>query len=101
MREGMSFDRLDPAGIYLGTQSGSVFVSPDEGDEWIEAARYLPTILSVEACEWSVSPLPSLLAREAGGEGRFELDAATVREALRALPVRDLSSTSAASCGRS
>ena len=53
MREGMSFDRLDPAGIYLGTQSGSVFVSPDEGDSWIEAASYLPTILSVEACEWS------------------------------------------------
>ena len=34
--------------------------------------------------------LPSLLAREAGGEGRFELDAATVGDALRALPVRDL-----------
>lgn len=34
--------------------------------------------------------LPSLLAREAGGEGRFELEAATVREALVQLPVRDL-----------
>ncbi|MDQ2910951.1 MAG: MoaD/ThiS family protein [Actinomycetota bacterium] len=34
--------------------------------------------------------IPSLLAREAGGQGRFELDAATVGEALRALPVRDL-----------
>jgi molybdopterin converting factor small subunit len=34
--------------------------------------------------------LPSLLAREAGGEGRFEIDAPTVREALRELPVRDL-----------
>ena len=34
--------------------------------------------------------LPSLLAREAGGEGRFETDAATVREALRGLPIRDL-----------
>ena len=34
--------------------------------------------------------LPSLLAREAGGEGRFELEAATVREALRGMPVRDL-----------
>lgn len=34
--------------------------------------------------------LPSLLATEAGGEGRFEVEAATVREALRALPVRDL-----------
>ena len=34
--------------------------------------------------------LPSLLAREAGGEGRFDLEAATVREALRGVPVRDL-----------
>jgi molybdopterin converting factor small subunit len=34
--------------------------------------------------------LPSLLAREAGGEGRFELEAVTVREALRGVPVRDL-----------
>ena len=34
--------------------------------------------------------LPSLLAREAGGEGRFELEAATVRDALEQLPVRDL-----------
>jgi molybdopterin converting factor small subunit len=34
--------------------------------------------------------LPSLLAGEAGGQGRFELEAATVRDALRALPIRDL-----------
>jgi photosystem II stability/assembly factor-like uncharacterized protein len=53
MREGMSFDRLDPVGIYMGTQSGSVWVSPDGGEEWLEAASYLPTILSVEAAEWS------------------------------------------------
>jgi molybdopterin converting factor small subunit len=34
--------------------------------------------------------LPALLARESGGQGRFELDAATLRDALGALPVRDL-----------
>jgi hypothetical protein len=34
--------------------------------------------------------LPSLLASEAGGQGRFEVDAATVEEALRGLPVADL-----------
>src|ERR671934_68649 len=51
-REGMSFDRLDPVGVYLGTQTGAVFVSPDGGDEWVEAARHLPEILSVEAAEW-------------------------------------------------
>lgn len=34
--------------------------------------------------------LPSLLAREAGGRREFELDAATLRDALAELPVRDL-----------
>ncbi len=34
--------------------------------------------------------LPSLLAAEAGGQKRFEIEAATVREALRALPVANL-----------
>ena len=34
--------------------------------------------------------LPSLLATEAGGQSRFELDAYTVEQALRQLPVADL-----------
>ena len=34
--------------------------------------------------------LPSLLATEAGGQKRFELNAGTVAEALRALPIVDL-----------
>jgi sulfur-carrier protein len=34
--------------------------------------------------------IPSLLAAQAGGQGRFEVEATTVGEALRALPVRDL-----------
>jgi molybdopterin converting factor small subunit len=33
--------------------------------------------------------LPGILASEAGGRKRFELDAATVGEALRSLPVAD------------
>jgi photosystem II stability/assembly factor-like uncharacterized protein len=48
MREGMAYDSLDPAGVYLGTQSGSVWITPNAGDEWIEAARNLPQVLSVE-----------------------------------------------------
>jgi hypothetical protein len=38
----------------------------------------------------AVVKLPSLLAREAGGQREFETDAATLRDALVALPVRDL-----------
>jgi hypothetical protein len=34
--------------------------------------------------------LPSLLATEAGGQNRFEVDADTVRDALRTLPIADL-----------
>jgi molybdopterin synthase sulfur carrier subunit len=34
--------------------------------------------------------LPSLLAAEAGGQKRFELEAATLGEVLAALPIADL-----------
>jgi sulfur-carrier protein len=34
--------------------------------------------------------LPAVLAAEAGGRKRFEIDAETVGEALRALPIADL-----------
>jgi sulfur-carrier protein len=34
--------------------------------------------------------LPSLLATESGGRKQFDLEAATVEDALRQLPVRDL-----------
>ena len=34
--------------------------------------------------------LPSLLATESGGRREFELDAATVEDALKQLPIRDL-----------
>ncbi len=33
--------------------------------------------------------LPALLAAEAGGQSRFEVEASTVEEALRTLPVAD------------
>lgn len=40
---------VDPhAGIYFGTNSGSVFASDDEGDSWEEIAQHLPTVLCVE-----------------------------------------------------
>jgi photosystem II stability/assembly factor-like uncharacterized protein len=52
LREGMASDGLDPVGVYVGTQSGSVFVSPNEGEEWVEAASQLPPVLSVEVGEW-------------------------------------------------
>ena len=44
----MATDRLDPAGVYFGTSTGSVFASADEGESWSEVAEHLPTVLSVE-----------------------------------------------------
>ena len=53
LRQAMARDDRDPAGVYFGTNSGSVFASFDEGDNWQEIARHLPTILSVEVTETS------------------------------------------------
>jgi sulfur-carrier protein len=38
----------------------------------------------------AVVRLPALLAQEAGGQREFDVDAPTLGEALRSLPVRDL-----------
>lgn len=51
LRQAMAGDSRDPAGIYFGTNSGSLFGSFNEGDDWHELARHLPTILSVEVLE--------------------------------------------------
>jgi photosystem II stability/assembly factor-like uncharacterized protein len=51
LREGMASDRLDPLGIYAGTQAGSIYVSPTAGSDWVEAASNLPPILSIEVGE--------------------------------------------------
>jgi hypothetical protein len=48
LRQAMATDRLDPAGVYFGTSSGSVYASPDEGESWTRIAEDLPTIYSVE-----------------------------------------------------
>lgn len=49
LRQGMAGDHRDPAGVFFGTNTGSVFASRDEGRTWDEIARHLPTILAVEA----------------------------------------------------
>ncbi|MBI4202284.1 MAG: exo-alpha-sialidase [Chloroflexi bacterium] len=47
LREGMAVDALQPAGLYLGTNTGQLFFSTDEGDSWREAAPLFPPINSV------------------------------------------------------
>jgi len=48
LRQAMATDPLDPAGIYFGTSSGSLYISADEGDGWVRIAEHLPMITSVE-----------------------------------------------------
>ena len=48
LRQAMATDRLDPAGVYFGTSSGTLYASADEGENWAPVAEHLPTILSVE-----------------------------------------------------
>ena len=48
LRQAMAVDSEDAVGLYFGTNSGSIFASIDEGENWSEIARHLPTVLSVE-----------------------------------------------------
>jgi photosystem II stability/assembly factor-like uncharacterized protein len=49
LRDGMSTDGADPAGIYFGTRSGKVYASADEGDSWTLVTEGLPAVVCVKA----------------------------------------------------
>src|SRR5206468_4211062 len=44
LRDGMTADALDPAGIYFGTRSGKLYASRDEGASWRQILDSLPGI---------------------------------------------------------
>jgi photosystem II stability/assembly factor-like uncharacterized protein len=48
LRQALATDNLEPAGVYFGTGSGSLYASTDEGKSWGCVAQHLPTIASVE-----------------------------------------------------
>jgi hypothetical protein len=49
LREGLATDGNDPAGLYVGTTTGQLYASRDEGASWAPIAETLPPIVSVEA----------------------------------------------------
>jgi hypothetical protein len=49
LRDALTTDSLDPAGVYFGTRSGKLYASADEGDGWREIADGLPSIVCVKA----------------------------------------------------
>jgi photosystem II stability/assembly factor-like uncharacterized protein len=50
-RQAMTADARDPVGLYLGTTSGELWISRDEGRRWACIARHLPEIYAVETAE--------------------------------------------------
>jgi len=48
LRDAMTVDTLDSAGIYFGTTGGQVYASADSGDTWDAIVHDLPAVLSVE-----------------------------------------------------
>jgi photosystem II stability/assembly factor-like uncharacterized protein len=49
LRDAMSVDHMNPAGVYFGTRSGLVYGSPDGGASWSKLIGGLPPVVSVEA----------------------------------------------------
>jgi hypothetical protein len=47
-RQAMTADAQSPVGLYLGTTSGEIWASRDEGDSWWCLARHLPAIQALE-----------------------------------------------------
>ncbi|MGD0250690.1 MAG: hypothetical protein ABSB97_07405 [Thermoplasmata archaeon] len=52
-REGIATDNRDPAGIYVGTTTGQLFVSPDAGKSWRLVPFQFPGIHSVSVANAS------------------------------------------------
>ena len=50
-RQAMTADASNPVGLYLGTTSGELWMSRDEGRRWACIAQHLPEIYAVEAAE--------------------------------------------------
>jgi hypothetical protein len=49
LRDGLRTDSNDPAGVYVGTTTGQLYASRDDGESWRLIADHLPQVQSVEA----------------------------------------------------
>jgi len=47
LREAMTSDAMDPAGVYVGTTNGQVFYTRDAGENWQILAENLPPVYSL------------------------------------------------------
>jgi len=58
LRDAMSADSLDPAGIYFGTRSGKLFASKDEGKSWKKILDGLPQVVCVKSVVMAMDGAP-------------------------------------------
>lgn len=49
MRDAMTTDSAEVAGLYLGARDGTVYLSTDDGVGWTQIAAHLPDVLSIRA----------------------------------------------------
>ena len=56
LRDALTCDDADPAGVYFGTRSGEVWASSDSGRSWSEIVNHLPDVLCVRAAVVDAGP---------------------------------------------
>ncbi|GAB3951828.1 exo-alpha-sialidase [Kribbella albertanoniae] len=49
LRDALTTDAAESAGVYVGTRDGCVYASADAGDTWTEVASHLPDVLTLRA----------------------------------------------------
>jgi photosystem II stability/assembly factor-like uncharacterized protein len=49
LRDALTADTHDPAGVYFGTRSGKLYASKNEGSSWTRVAEALPSVVCVKA----------------------------------------------------
>jgi serine/threonine protein kinase len=59
LRDALTADSMDPAGIYFGTRSGQLFGSQDEGRTWQKILEGLPAVVCVRSAVFEGDSLPA------------------------------------------
>jgi photosystem II stability/assembly factor-like uncharacterized protein len=59
LRDAMSTDTCEPAGIYFGTRSGQVFASHDAGRNWTRIAGGFPSVVCVKVAAIGAPRVPA------------------------------------------
>jgi len=95
LRDGLTADSYDPAGLYFGTRSGQLFGSRDEGKNWQKIHDSLPSIVCVRTAiiedgtimpiRASKEPEPSPSRSKSASRAGIAFARGTVSDALTAL----------------